>query len=358
MGTKNVSITTIAAEAYVSIKTVSNYINGTSTFPMSEKTKTAVRAAMRRHNFRLNASGSLMRSGKGGARKAVFIFGYHPELHPTRVHTVPEVSPLLAGIAEELSGFALELTVRHVPNTQSDNDWLRAIIDAEAVIVYGTPYESLVSMCDRRNIPLVLLANSGAGVASDPVIDTIYWPREEAVRLSLDHLASQGVTRSCYISTWNIARMTGGRWNTQADLALEYYEETVGARSAGAVIIEPQPDDTSPEAEIKNGYQAVMKHKKTLLGREAVIAENDYIAMGAILALRDLGKRVGVDARVIGCGDFRESAHFTPSITTVAFDREKCVAALAALLKEKIADNDRRPRTIPIPLTLLLRESA
>ena len=355
MSDKSISIRTIAAEAGVSIKTVSNYINGTATLPMSGKTALAVREAMRKHNFRLNASGSLMRSKSAAAKKAVFIFGHHPELHPARVYAIPEVSELLIAIAEMASKLNVELTVRHVPLNGS---WLNAIIDAEIVIAYGSPREYLASMCERRNIPLILLANMNFNAFDAAAMDIIYWTREDAPLLALKHFAGKGIAKTCYLSTWNVARVHGQTWNSPSDLALKQYEDLAGEYGEGSVVLEAVPEDKSVEAEIKNAYHAVMANKMTLLAAQGIIAENDYIAIGSCIALRDLGRRVGSDVFVMGCGDYREGACFIPSISTVAFDRAQCVSALAGLMERRLVHNGSDKTVTAIPLKMIGRESA
>jgi DNA-binding LacI/PurR family transcriptional regulator len=49
---------------------------------------------------------------------------------------------------------------------------------------------------------------------------------------------------------------------------------------------------------------------------------NDYLALGAILALNQQGRRIPEDVSIVGFDDAPESAYYTPPLTTVRQDYE------------------------------------
>lgn len=65
-----------------------------------------------------------------------------------------------------------------------------------------------------------------------------------------------------------------------------------------------------------SGYDAMMGIAK--LDFTALVAANDQMALGAMLALRQRGLRVPEDISVVGFDDLPESAYFFPPLTTVA----------------------------------------
>jgi LacI family transcriptional regulator len=65
----------------------------------------------------------------------------------------------------------------------------------------------------------------------------------------------------------------------------------------------------------------------------AIVASNDQMALGAILALSRRGVRVPADVSVTGIDDIPEAAYFTPPLTTLRIDfAAQGRAAVAALL--------------------------
>ncbi|MDD6771040.1 MAG: LacI family DNA-binding transcriptional regulator [Inconstantimicrobium porci] len=69
---------------------------------------------------------------------------------------------------------------------------------------------------------------------------------------------------------------------------------------------------------VKTGYNGIEKFLESKKDFDAVVCSSDEIAMGAINALRDHGKRVPEDVSVIGFSNINMSEVFYPKITTVA----------------------------------------
>lgn len=68
----------------------------------------------------------------------------------------------------------------------------------------------------------------------------------------------------------------------------------------------------------KSGYDAALAVE--LRGATALIAGNDQMALGAMLALHERGYRVPDDISVVGFDDIPEAAYFNPPLTTVRQD--------------------------------------
>ena len=90
----------------------------------------------------------------------------------------------------------------------------------------------------------------------------------------------------------------------------------------------------------------------------AVVASNDYCALGAMSAMMDAGLRVPEDVSVVGFDDVASARFSSPQLTTISVPiREIGVKAVQYLLKH-IRDNDPvLPRRETLPVSLVVRGS-
>jgi LacI family transcriptional regulator len=70
------------------------------------------------------------------------------------------------------------------------------------------------------------------------------------------------------------------------------------------------------------GYEAAHRLLDTCKPFSALVVANDYLAMGAILALTERGLRVPEDVSIVGFDDTPEAAFFRPPLTTIRQDYE------------------------------------
>ncbi len=99
-----------------------------------------------------------------------------------------------------------------------------------------------------------------------------------------------------------------------------------------------------------------------LLGRDdppdAVFCFNDMLALGAIRAAVDLGRRVPEDVAVAGFDNAEHSAYSVPSLTTIAPDKAALAAAAVDLVHRRVTGAaDFPPQDVRIPFALEVRES-
>ncbi len=89
---------------------------------------------------------------------------------------------------------------------------------------------------------------------------------------------------------------------------------------------------------------------------QAIVASNDAMALGAVAALRELGKNVPEDVAVTGFDDSERAGTCFPPLTTVRqrFD-DIGKAAIGALLD--VIEGRRAPDTVEVPVHLVVRES-
>ena len=115
------------------------------------------------------------------------------------------------------------------------------------------------------------------------------------------------------------------------------------------------------ELEVRSGFAAAQAYEaaKRLIASGAafdgVVAGSDVIAMSAMRALSEAGRRIPSEVGVVGFDDVEMAAYTTPPLTTVRQD----LARGALLLVEKIiaAAAGEAPASIEMPAELIVRGS-
>jgi DNA-binding LacI/PurR family transcriptional regulator len=91
---------------------------------------------------------------------------------------------------------------------------------------------------------------------------------------------------------------------------------------------------------------------------DAVFCFNDLLALGALRALHEAGRRVPEDVAVTGFDDIEEARFATPSLTTIAPDKEQMGALAVSFLLGRIAGTRTGPpERVEVPFRLIVRES-
>jgi DNA-binding LacI/PurR family transcriptional regulator len=93
-------------------------------------------------------------------------------------------------------------------------------------------------------------------------------------------------------------------------------------------------------------------------GLDAVFAANDLMALGALLVLRDAGRRVPDDVAVVGFDDSSAALAAHPALTTVRHPLEDMAAEAARLLLARVDDPESRVISVIYEPTLVSRQTA
>jgi DNA-binding LacI/PurR family transcriptional regulator len=224
-----------------------------------------------------------------------------------------------------------------------DHFLLRQRVDA--VIAIGLELtEAEVSSLHAMGKPLIGVGGAIAGVFSLTMDDVA------VARLATEHLLSLGHTRIAHI---------GGGQEFDLDFHLPSnrrigYEGAL--RDAG---VEPDVALFRPaDFTLPGGYEAA----KQLLGNPhnrptAIVASSDEMAIGSILAARDLGLHVPHDVSIVGIDDHDLAAFF--GLTTVAqFPLRQGEHAVEALMEYLEPGKDEPASAgVPLPYELIVRSS-
>ncbi|WP_423760657.1 LacI family DNA-binding transcriptional regulator [Burkholderia sp. NLJ2] len=109
---------------------------------------------------------------------------------------------------------------------------------------------------------------------------------------------------------------------------------------------------------IEGGYEAAAALLRAKPGLTALFATNDLMAIGAMQAAADLGRRVPDDLSIVGMTDIQLAHQFRPALTTVRFPTSLIAARAIALTLDMIdgIEPTAAVHTIGTP-ELVVRES-
>ncbi|MDO9464533.1 MAG: LacI family DNA-binding transcriptional regulator [bacterium] len=108
----------------------------------------------------------------------------------------------------------------------------------------------------------------------------------------------------------------------------------------------------------EGGYEGMKQFLKMEHPPTAVFAVNDVIAMGAMMAIKERGKKIPEDIALVGFDDIYPSAILNPSLTTVSQPKyEQGRLAAQLLVRRMTGDKDCFPENITLDTRLVIRES-
>jgi DNA-binding LacI/PurR family transcriptional regulator len=328
----------VAERAGVSVKTVSNVVNGY--VHVSPDTRARVDAALAELDYRPNLAARNLRRGRSGIVALAL-----PEL---------EV-PYFAELA------------RHVVEAARQRGWTVLIdqtdgqLDREQLVMdgYGThlmdgliisPIASGVQELSARRatIPMVLLGERIYDGPDDHVsIDNV-----AAATTAVRHLLDLGRRRVAVVGRQSQPSAQTARLREQG------YREAVTAAglSFDEDLIVPTATFTRRE-----GSAAVDRLMSLPAPPDAVFCFNDLLALGAVRRLHELGARVPEDVAVVGVDDIEDSRYATPTLTTILPDKARIAELAVGLLADRIGDDatgaTRPARELEAPYDLVVRES-
>ncbi len=112
-------------------------------------------------------------------------------------------------------------------------------------------------------------------------------------------------------------------------------------------------DDDSPAG----GLQAARHLFASGAGPTGIVCVNDFVALGVMRALREMGLAVPADVSVVGCDNISLSEFACPPLTTINIPREK----IGHLVSSSLMPTDQSPalwgREIVIEPDLIIRDS-
>ncbi|MBD0419097.1 LacI family DNA-binding transcriptional regulator [Streptomyces sp. TRM S81-3] len=325
----------VARRAGVSIRTVSNVVNGS--VPVSEELRTRVQAALDELDYRPNLVARNLRRGRSGMIALV----------------VPELDvPYFAELAREvITAARAHGYVVMLDQTDGDGERERELLGRES---RATMFDGLLlspltisaeELRSRTNrVPVVLLGEHiFNGSFHHVAIDNV-----AAAREATEHLLGLGRRRVAAIgdqpySTGETAQLrtigyrqalerAGHAVDEELIVPTQRFHRHLGAQAMEHLLALPEPPD-------------------------AVFCYNDLLAIGAMRAAARAGVRVPDDIAVVGVDGIQEGQYSSPSLTTVAPDKAEIARTAVGTLLGVIDGSAPPPTETKAPHRLLVRES-
>jgi DNA-binding LacI/PurR family transcriptional regulator len=325
----------VAERAGVSVKTVSNVVNGY--IHVRPDTRARVMEAIAALDYRPNISARNLRRGRTGIIALA----------------VPELDiPYFA----ELAKHVVSAAARHdwtvlIDQTNGDREQERLVASGiRDHMIDGLIFSPLALAgadldAGPKATPMVLLGERiDHGPADHVAIDNV-----AAARDITAHLVARGRRRIAAIGAQHTAEAATAR------LRLAGYGE---ALDAAGIMRDESLIAPAPFWHRADGAAAMLALLAVGRPPDAVVCFNDTLALGAMRALHDAGLRVPDDVAVAGFDDIEDGRFSVPTLTTVAPDKADLARIAVDLLATRLtAANGAPPREETVPYRLIPRES-
>ncbi len=328
-----VTLKDVATLAGVSVKTVSNVVNGYA-FVKAENRR-RVEEALAATGYRPNMGARNLRRGRTG-----FIALVLPELS---IPYFGELAGLVISAAQRQDWSVLIEETRGTRDRERDTlaSLGPHLIDGAIISPEALAADDLTRL--DPGIPLVMLGEHAVNVPIDHVaIDNVL-----AARTAVSHLVDIGRRRIAAIGQHP-------HRGTAAQRLAGYH----AALTAAGQMQPPELVVPALNYHRREGATA-MAH---LLGLpdppDAVFCFNDLLAAGALRTAAEHGLRVPADIAIVGFDNNEESAYSLPSLTTIAPDKAAIADTAVDLIRRRVAGDDQfPPQDIQTPFALEIRES-
>ncbi len=223
--------------------------------------------------------------------------------------------------------------------------YLRALLSrrVEGLIIAPASSDGAALQSLRRaGLPFVIVDRRVPRLAADLVLgDSV-----EGARLLAQHLLSRGHRR--------IALLGGPPGVSTAD------DRELGYREAlEAAGVPPEPRlIRRGDYKQEGGYRLMRELLAEKPLPSGILAANNALAVGALVALREAGLRVPGDMAVVCFDDLPQASLVDPFLTVAAQPAYEFGTRAVQLLLERIADPRRPVQTVVLPVRLIVRRSS
>lgn len=326
----------VAIEAGVSRTTVSFVLNGRTDVKIPDDTRRRVLQAAERLSYHPHAPARQLAGGRSHILALVL------RQTPAQIAADAMLAETLRGVATAARSGGFRVMVEPLAPDGPDGSFaglLRAQ-HADGLIISGPrtddpQLEALV----RDGFPVVL-----QGTLPDLDVTSVDVDNVAGARGAVEHLLALGHRRIGCITNAPLVY-------TAAQERLDGYRQALAA----AGIAEDPALIATADFDAPSGHAAMAQ----LLGRtrlEAAFVASDVVALGAIGALREAGRRVPADISIVGFDDIPLVAYFDPPLTTVRLPAFELGQAAGRALLGRIADTASTGRTL-LPTELIVRAS-
>ncbi len=202
---------------------------------------------------------------------------------------------------------------------------------------------------EEDNRHLVALLHSGV-----PLVTTAYYLPGEPMRVvDIDNVDGGYCATSHLLELGHrrMAMITGPRpWKSVSDRSEGYIRALRNKDLSYAEELVAEGDWS-----LASGYRAMQQLLSRGVKFTALFAQNDQMAIGAMCAMREAGRRIPDDVAVIGYDDIPASEFTWPPLSTMAQPMQEVGRMATRLLIETIEDPTTPPREVLLRAKLVCR---
>jgi DNA-binding LacI/PurR family transcriptional regulator len=205
-----------------------------------------------------------------------------------------------------------------------------------AIVPQDSAVEALAEV--PAGIPLV-----GVGLGESTEVPMVGLDNRGGALMAVQHLLDLGHERVHHIAgprDWPEAHERASGWRDAL--------RDAGVRAPAALV-----GDWSARSGYEAGRKLAGDPKVT-----AIFCGNDHMALGALRALAEAGRRVPGDTSVVGFDDIPEAPYLLPPLTTVSQDFPELGRRSLDLLMEQIVNGTRSIGKLRLPPHLVVRDSS
>lgn len=326
----------IAKKVGCASSTVSKALNDSK--EISEKRKAEILAAAKELGYVPNSSARRLTTRKSWSIGIIFSEDLHIGLeHHFFSGVIQNFKKYVESMGYEINFYSKKIGDQNMTYLE----WFKyRALDGILIVTVDVEDENLEALRQSK-IPVVTV---DSGLINVP---TVISDNYQGTRMALEYLMSRGAK--------SIAHIAGPLRSFAAAERLEAYQSVLQAQG-----MKETPYVEADNYDFRSGKTALYKLLQRTEGiPDAIYAGNDDIALGAVLALKELGHRVPEDVSVIGFDNIELTRFTSPTLTTVKQDKERIGMEAAKLLIEQI---DQKTQVLEeaihrIPVELIIRES-
>jgi DNA-binding LacI/PurR family transcriptional regulator len=326
----------LARLAGVSTSTVSRALSGSEL--INANTRDRIQALARQFNYTVNSVATNLRSGV--KRTIAVVVPY--EVSSRQSFADPFLHSIIGSLADALTERGYEMLLSRVDAGRLDA--AAAMIDdgraAGLVLIGQWRHHDQLNAMAARALPVVVW---GARLAGRQYF-VVGGDNLRGGRLVAEHLLAQGCRRMVFLGDTGLPEVA--QRYRGFDQVLRRHSVPLSERQCAAASFL-----------VDSGRAAMLDLIETNPTLDAVFASSDLLAMAAINALRERGRRVPDDVAVVGYDDVELAAYFNPPLTTVRQPIREAGQILVDKLLAMLGGRAFR-KSAPLETKLVVRESS
>lgn len=212
----------------------------------------------------------------------------------------------------------------------------------DGLILAGDPNPDLIEKIRQMNVPMVAINDSSKRLGIDCVLS---WP-SRAMEECIMRLAACGHQRIGLILHNKSSVCDQARYD-----AYQNALKTIGLSTSEDLLVNDM------KASMTGGREAI----KILANRgplpTAILCLNDWVAMGALLELKNRGLDVPRDISLVGHDNLPFCEELEPQLTSIHRDEREIVDKAVSLLLDQIENGPHKPRDLHVHGQIIWRDS-